>query len=109
MIGLYSGHLYDFEKHYEEHSALLAAFKKGGAMEVQQAFRAMVDVFRTQDMEYLRAAESQTQVLGGGVRAACIESLHVPFIRAERNNLLTPPLAERDDSSGEICFSAGMI
>ena len=61
MMRLASGDLYDFAKDHEEHSALLATLRKGGPQAVRQAFRAMTEVFRLQDVENLRAFEERQQ------------------------------------------------
>ncbi len=59
MIRISSGELYDFEKDHEEHVALLDTLKKGGSGEVREAFRAMVEIFRIQDVEYLVSSEGK--------------------------------------------------
>ncbi len=59
MIRISSGDLYDFEKDHQEHVALLATLKKGGPEQVREAFRAMVEIFRTQDVEYLVSSEGR--------------------------------------------------
>ncbi len=59
MIRISSGDLYDFERDHEEHVELLATLKKGGPDQVRDAFRAMVEVFRSQDVEYLVSSESR--------------------------------------------------
>jgi len=61
MMRLVSGDLYDFAKDHEEHAALLATLRKGGPQAVRQAFRAMTEVFRLQDVENLRAFEERQQ------------------------------------------------
>ncbi len=59
LIRISSGDLYDFEKDHEEHVALLATLKKGGPDEVREAFRAMVEIFHVQDVDYLVASEGK--------------------------------------------------
>ena len=59
MMRLASGDLYDFAKDHEEHAALLATLRKGGPEAVRKAFRAMTEVFRSQDVENLRAFEER--------------------------------------------------
>ena len=61
MMRLVSGDLYDFAKDHEEHAALLATLRKGGPQTVRNAFRAMTEVFRLQDVENLRAFEERQQ------------------------------------------------
>jgi DNA-binding GntR family transcriptional regulator len=53
------GTIYDLEKDYEEHDALVAALKKGGPAEVKETFRLMLETFAVQDVEYLRVADSK--------------------------------------------------
>jgi DNA-binding GntR family transcriptional regulator len=67
------GTIYDLEKDYEEHDALVAALKKGGPEEVRQAFREMLETFGVQDVGYLRLAESKQSGLAGkkGHKRAC--------------------------------------
>ncbi len=59
MIRISSGELYDFEKDHQEHVELLARLKKGGPDQVREAFRAIVEIFRAQDVEYLVAREGR--------------------------------------------------
>jgi len=59
MIRVMSGHLYDSAKDHEEHAALLAALRKKKPPEVREAFRAITEVFRLQDVENLRDSEAR--------------------------------------------------
>src|SRR3989454_5771655 len=61
MMRVVSGDLYDFAKDHEEHAALLAKLRKGGPQAVRNAFRAITEVFRLQDVENLRAFEERQQ------------------------------------------------
>jgi DNA-binding GntR family transcriptional regulator len=61
MMRVVSGDFYDFAKDDEEHAALLATLRKGGPQTVRNAFRAMTEVFRLQDVENLRAFEERQQ------------------------------------------------
>ncbi len=61
MMRVVSGDLYDFAKDHEEHAALLGTLRKGGPQAVRKAFKAMTEVFRSQDVENLRAFEERQQ------------------------------------------------
>jgi len=73
MIRISDGVVYDLEKDYEEHQALLAALKKGGPAEVKQTFRLILETFAEQDVEYLRAADSKQSAVAAkkGHKRAC--------------------------------------
>jgi len=59
MIRVVSGDLYDSTKDHEEHAALLVALQQKKPAEVREAFRAITEVFRLQDVENLRAFEAK--------------------------------------------------
>jgi DNA-binding GntR family transcriptional regulator len=59
MMRVVSGDFYDSAKDHEEHTALLEALRKKRPPEVREAFRAMTEVFRLQDVDNLRASEAR--------------------------------------------------
>jgi len=67
MIRVVSGELYDLTRDHEEHAAMLTALKSGTPREVGIAFRAMVEVFRIQDVENLRQYETAHETDGSEV------------------------------------------
>ena len=68
MIRLVSGDTYDLAKDYEEHASLIEALKQGKPAPVRQAFAAITEVFRLQDVENLRASEAQHRTAVGRKR-----------------------------------------
>jgi DNA-binding GntR family transcriptional regulator len=57
LIRLYSAPTYDFRRTVKEHEELLEVLKTGNPEEVGGAFRAMLQLFCSQDIENLRALE----------------------------------------------------
>ena len=58
LIRLFSAPTYDFEKALEEHRILLTVLKTGGEAKVKKTFEAIMEIFRSQDVENLRALEN---------------------------------------------------
>jgi DNA-binding GntR family transcriptional regulator len=57
LIQLHAAPTYNFANMLEEHRVLLAALKKGGPAHARDTFRAMLEVFRDQDIGNLLALE----------------------------------------------------
>jgi DNA-binding GntR family transcriptional regulator len=57
MMRVYSSQVYDCARDIEEHVTLLKVLKKGDPKEVRKVFRAMTEVFQTQDVSNLRTSE----------------------------------------------------
>jgi DNA-binding GntR family transcriptional regulator len=57
-VKLYVSPTYDFEKAHHQHAALLAVLKTGGPEKVREFFQDMLELFRKQDVENLRALET---------------------------------------------------
>jgi len=68
-----AGATYNRAKDLEEHRALVDAFRQGGPAKVEKVFQEIMEIFRTQDVENLQAADDGSQR----------PSLHAP-VRSKR-------------------------
>ncbi|PYT30051.1 MAG: hypothetical protein DMG58_15155 [Acidobacteria bacterium] len=57
LIQLHGAPTYDFANMLQEHQTLLAALKQGGPDHAQETFHKMLELFRDQDIENLKATE----------------------------------------------------
>ncbi len=62
LIKSSSGDPYDRTKDLEQHRVLLNALKEGGPEEVEKVFRKIMEAFRLQDIENLRAIEAEREI-----------------------------------------------